>query len=673
MANPLEQARERAERLRREIAYHDYRYYVLDAPEITDAQYDQLMRELLAIERQYPELVTPDSPTQRVGGKPREGFVTVAHLTPMLSLANAFGEEELRDFDRRVRAALPGEKVEYVVELKIDGLAVSLWYENGLFMRGATRGDGEMGEDITPNLKTIPAIPLRLRENTPALEVRGEVYMTKEAFLKLNESREEAGEPLFANPRNAAAGSLRQLDPAITASRKLSIFVYGLGFFAGKEIAEHVQSLEWLMELGLPVNRHFRVFARIEEVIDYCARWQEERFNLPYAADGMVIKVNSLDQQARLGSTMKSPRWAIAYKFPAEEAKTVVKDIILRVGRTGVLTPTAILEPVRLAGTTVTRATLHNEDMIKEKDVRVGDTVLVHKAGDVIPEVISVVKEARTGKEKVFAWPERCPECGSRVVRPAGEAAVRCPNVACPARLREGLIHFVSRSAMDIMGLGPAILSQLLAKGLVNDPADLYKLRFEDLVNLERMGPKSSQNLLEAIARSKENPLHRLLFALGIRHVGERAAKILAERFGSMERLSRARSEELVEIPEIGPKIAESVVAFFATEKNRELLQKLAGAGVNMREEKAFAEEKPFAGKLFVLTGALSRYTRQQAQELIESLGGRVTSSVSKKTDCVVVGEDPGSKYDKAVSLGVPILREEEFVELIKSFFRGGS
>jgi len=608
-----------------------------------------------------------------VGGKPREGFVTVAHLTPMLSLANAFGEEELRDFDRRVRAALPGEKVEYVVELKIDGLAVSLWYENGLFMRGATRGDGEMGEDITPNLKTIPAIPLRLRENTPALEVRGEVYMTKEAFLKLNESREEAGEPLFANPRNAAAGSLRQLDPAITASRKLSIFVYGLGFFAGKEIAEHVQSLEWLMELGLPVNRHFRVFARIEEVIDYCARWQEERFNLPYAADGMVIKVNSLDQQTRLGSTMKSPRWAIAYKFPAEEAKTVVKDIILRVGRTGVLTPTAILEPVRLAGTTVTRATLHNEDMIKEKDVRVGDTVLVHKAGDVIPEVISVVKEARTGKEKVFAWPERCPECGSRVVRPAGEAAVRCPNVACPARLREGLIHFVSRSAMDIMGLGPAILSQLLAKGLVNDPADLYKLRFEDLVNLERMGPKSSQNLLEAIARSKENPLHRLLFALGIRHVGERAAKILAERFGSMERLSRARSEELVEIPEIGPKIAESVVAFFATEKNRELLQKLAGAGVNMREEKAFAEEKPFAGKLFVLTGALSRYTRQQAQELIESLGGRVTSSVSKKTDCVVVGEDPGSKYDKAVLLGVPILREEEFVELIKSFFRGGS
>lgn len=668
MTNSLEQARERAERLRREIADHDYRYYVLDSPEITDAQYDQLVRELLAIEKQYPELVTPDSPTQRVGGKPREGFVTVAHRTPMLSLTNAFGEEELRDFDRRVRAALPGERVEYVVELKIDGLAVSLWYENGLFVRGATRGDGETGEDITPNLKTIPAIPLRLRENVPALEVRGEVYMTKEAFLKLNEAREEAGEPLFANPRNAAAGSLRQLDPAVTAARKLSIFVYGLGFWEGKDLSEHAASLQWLGELGLPVNRHFRVFGDMAEVIAYCTRWQQERFDLPYATDGMVIKVNSLDQQARLGATMKSPRWAVAFKFPAEEAKTMVKDIVLRVGRTGVLTPTAVLEPVRLAGTTVTKATLHNEDMIKEKDVRIGDTVLVHKAGDIIPEVISVIKEARTGREKVFIWPERCPECGSRVIRPAGEAAVRCPNVACPARLREGLIHFVSRAAMDITGLGPAILGQLLDRGLVRDPADLYQLRYEDLVNLERMGPKSSQNLLEAIAKSKENPFHRLLFALGIRHVGERAAKILAERFGSMERLSRVGYEELVAIPEIGPKIAESVVDFFATEKNRDLIQKLAAAGVNMQEEKAPVQAKPLAGKIFVLTGALSRYTRQQAQELIESLGGRVASSVSKKTDYVVVGEDPGSKYEKAVALGVPVLREKDFVELIKPY-----
>ncbi len=670
MEKTLEEARKRAEELRREIEYHNYRYYVLDAPEITDAQYDRLMRELLAIEKQYPELVVPDSPTQRVGGKPREGFLAVAHRTPMLSLANAFGEEELRDFDRRVRSALPAEKVEYVVELKIDGVAVSLWYENGSFIRGATRGDGEVGEDITPNLKTIPALPLRLTRSVPALEVRGEVYMPKEDFLKLNESREEAGETPFANPRNAAAGSLRQLDPAVTAARKLRIFVYGLGYYEGEEITEHAQSLKWLMELGFPVNQHFRVFAGIDGVINYCQKWQQERFNLPYATDGMVIKVNSLAQQERLGATLKSPRWAVAYKFPAEEAKTVVKDIILRVGRTGVLTPTAILEPVQLAGTTVTRATLHNEDMIKEKDVRIGDTVLVHKAGDVIPEVISVIKEARTGAEKVFTWPRHCPECGSAVVRPAGEAAVRCPNVACPARLREGLIHFVSRSAMDIMGLGPAILGQLLARGLVRDPADLYKLRYEDLVDLERMGPKSAQNLLAAIAKSKDNPLHRLLFALGIRHVGERAAKILAQRFGSMERLSRARPEELVEIPEIGPKIAESVVAFFAEEKNRELIKKLAEAGVNMREEKPAGEEKPFAGKLFVLTGALRRYTRQQAEELIESLGGRVTSSVSKKTDYVVVGEDPGSKYEKALALGVPVLREEEFMGLVRPFVR---
>jgi DNA ligase (NAD+) len=663
----LEQSRERAKELRREIEYHNYRYYVLDKPEITDAQYDQLMHELLVIEKQYPELVTPDSPTQRVGGKPREGFLTVTHRTPMLSLANAFGEGEVRDFDRRVQAALPGEKVEYVAELKIDGLAVSLWYENGLFTRGSTRGDGEAGEEITPNLKTIRAIPLRLRESVPALEVRGEVYMTKEAFLKLNEAREEAGEALFANPRNAAAGSLRQLDPAVTAARKLSTFFYGLGFFEGKGLTGHAETLEWLMNLGFPVSRYFRVFDQIEEVIEYCLKWQQERFHLPYATDGIVIKVNSLAQQARLGATMKSPRWAVAYKFPAEEARTVVKDIILRVGRTGVLTPTAILEPVQLAGTTVTKATLHNEDLIKEKDVRIGDTVLAHKAGDIIPEVISVVKEERKGTEKVFAWPKRCPECGSSVVRLAGEAAIRCPNVTCPARLREGLIHFVSRPAMDIMGLGPAILGQLLTKGLVRDPADLYKLCPENLVNLERMGPKSAQNLWVAIEKSKDNPFHRLLFALGIRHVGERAAKILAEHFGSMESLARAQSGELVDIPEIGPKIAESVITFFAAEKNQELIKKLAEVGVNMAEKKEVKkEEKPFTGKLFVLTGTLAHFTRQQAQELIESLGGRVTASVSKKTNYVVVGEEPGTKYDLALALGIPVLREEEFIRLIK-------
>lgn len=673
MKEQLERARKRAEELRREIAYHDYRYHVLDAPEISDAQYDRLVRELQALEKEYPDLITPDSPTQRIGGKPREGFVAVRHRTPMLSLANAFGENDLRDFDRRVRSALPGEKIEYVAELKIDGVAVSLWYENGLFVRGATRGDGETGEDVTPNLRTIPAVPLSLREKVPVLEVRGEVYMTKEAFLRLNESREEAGEPPFANPRNAAAGSLRQLDPAVTAARKLSIFIYGVGHSEGAVLNEHAGSLTWLLNLGFPVNKHFRVFPGIEEVVNFCRKWQQERFELPYAIDGLVIKVNSLAQQARLGATMKSPRWAIAYKFPAEEARTVVKDIFLRVGRTGVLTPTALLEPVQLAGTTVTKATLHNEDMIREKDVRIGDTVVVHKAGDIIPEVVSVVKEARTGKEKVFIWPEQCPECGSRVVRPAGEAAVRCLNASCPARLREGLIHFASRPAMDIMGLGPAIIGQLLDRGLVRDPADLYGLRHDDLVNLERMGPKSSENLLAAIAKSKENPLHRLLYALGIRHVGERAAKILAGRFLTMDRLMGANYEELVEIPEIGPKIAESVVSFFAEEKNRELVKKLAAFGVNMREGKEEdLEEKPLAGKIFVLTGALRRYTRQQAQEMIESLGGRVTSSVSRKTDYVVVGEDPGSKYEKAVALGVSVLREEDFERLCKGA-RAGS
>ena len=664
MREELARARKRAEELRREIAYHDYRYYVLDAPEISDERYDRLMRELQELERKYPELVSPDSPTQRVGGKPREGFVAVRHRTPMLSLANAFGEGELRDFDRRVRSTLPGEEIEYVVELKIDGVAVSLWYENGAFIRGATRGDGETGEDVTPNLRTIPSVPLSLQKPVPVLEVRGEVYMTKEAFLRLNEAREEAGEPPFANPRNAAAGSLRQLDPAVTAARKLNIFVYGAGYLEGAALNGHAESLTWLRDLGFPVNRYFQVFPGIEGVVDYCREWQEKRFELPYAIDGLVIKVNSLAQQARLGATMKSPRWAVAYKFPAEEARTVVKDIFLRVGRTGVLTPTALLAPVQLAGTTVTKATLHNEDMIREKDVRIGDTVVVHKAGDVIPEVVSVVKEARTGEEKIFVWPERCPECGSRVVRPAGEAAVRCLNAACPARLREGLIHFASRAAMDIMGLGPAIIGQLLDRGLVRDPADLYGLRFEDLVNLERMGPKSSENLLAAIAKSKENPLHRLLYALGIRHVGERAAKILAGRFGTLERLMRAGYEELVEIPEIGPKMAESVVSFFAEEKNREIIKKLAAFGVNMREGEGAAQQKPLAGKTFVLTGALQRYTRQQAQDLIESLGGRVSSSVSKKTDYVVVGEDPGSKYEKAVALGVKILREEEFERL---------
>ncbi|MGB9802226.1 NAD-dependent DNA ligase LigA, partial [Desulfofundulus sp.] len=539
-------------------------------------------------------------------------------------------------------------------------------YENGLLTTGATRGDGETGEDITANLKTIRAVPLRLRRPVPLLEVRGEVYMSKEAFMRLNEAREEAGEPLFANPRNAAAGSLRQLDPAVTASRQLSIFVYGIGEVEGISVHTHAETLALLKELGFPVNPHHRLLPDIQAVIDYCSRWQEERFKLPYAIDGMVIKVNSLAQQARLGATMKSPRWAIAFKFPAERARTKVRDIILRVGRTGVLTPTAILEPVRLAGTIVSRATLHNEDIIKEKDIRIGDTVIVQKAGDVIPEVVAVIPEERTGDEKTFSMPRRCPECGAEVIRPPGEAGTRCTNIACPARLREGLIHFASRNAMDIAGLGPAVIGQLLTAGLVRDPADLYTLRLEDLVPLERMGKKSAQNLLEAIEKSKSNPLYRLIFALGIRHVGERAARILARRFGSLDRLSRATYEELVAIPEIGPRIAESVTTFFTQEQNRRVLEKLVSAGVNTREEAEEPGDKPLAGKVFVLTGSLAHFTRQEAQKLIESLGGRVSSSVSRKTDYVVVGEDPGSKYDRALALGIPILREEDFRRLVE-------
>jgi DNA ligase (NAD+) len=663
----LEEARLRVRALREQIEYHNYRYYVLDEPVISDAEYDRLMRELQTLEREFPELVTPDSPTQRVGGEPRPGFATVRHFTPMLSLANAFDEESLRDFDRRVRELVGGESVEYVVEPKIDGLAVSLYYENGLLVWGATRGDGEVGEDITPNLKTIRSIPLRLRTpNVTRVEVRGEAYMPKAAFAELNAAREEAGEPPFANPRNAAAGSLRQLDPRVTASRQLNIYVYGLGLVeGGRAPATHAEALAWLREAGFRVNPGHRVCRNIEEALACCREWEGKRFDLPYVIDGMVIKVNSLDQQRRLGATLKSPRWAVAYKFPPEQAVTVIEDIIVRVGRTGVLTPTALFRPVRLAGTTVSRATLHNEDLIREKDVRIGDHVVVQKAGDVIPEVVRVLPERRTGRERPYTLPRRCPACGAHTVRLEGEVAWRCPNMACPAQLHERLIHFASRNAMDIAGLGPKIIAQLLERGLVRNVADLYNLRYEDLVNLERLGPKSAQNLLRAIAETRDRPLAQLIFGLGIRHVGERAARVLAERFGSLEGLMAATEEELQEIPEIGPKIAASVVAFFAAEENREIVRRLERAGVRTREEVRVRGDLPLAGKTFVLTGALERFTRQEAERLITELGGRVASSVSRKTDYVVVGENPGSKYERAAALGVPILNEEEFLALV--------
>ena len=649
------------------INEHNYNYYVLDKPKIADGEYDYLMRELIELERSFPNLVSPDSPTQRVGGIPADGFKSVAHLAPMLSLSNAFNEQDLRNFDRRVKSGLEGRSVKYTVELKIDGLAVSLLYQNGVMVRGATRGDGEFGEDITQNLKTVNSIPLRLRKLLPRLEVRGEAYMPKKEFARLNEAREESGEQTFANPRNAAAGSLRQLDSRVTASRSLDAFLYGIGQLDGHTLTGHYDGLNLLREMGFKINPHVKAFSDIESVINYCHEWTEKRHNLPYEIDGMVVKVDNLNQQAELGATSKSPRWAIAYKFPAEEVETVVKDIYVRVGRTGVLTPTASLKPVKVAGSTVGSATLHNEDIIREKDIRIGDHVIIHKAGDVIPEIIRVVPEKRSGTEEIFLMPDQCPVCGTCVQRVEGEVAVRCPNDKCPGRAREGIIHFVSRDAMDIEGLGPSVVTALLENRLIQDSADLYYLKSEELVNLERMAKKSSENLLQAIEKSKTNSLAQLIFALGIRLVGERAGKLLASRFGEMEALKTAGVGELTSIPEIGPKMAESIVMYFKDPTNLLLLERLSNAGVNMVQETGPSGEMLLSGKQFVLTGTLTKYSRKEAQELIEKLGGKVVAGVSKKTDYVLAGEAPGSKYDKAQTLGVAVITEEEFEQMLKS------
>lgn len=663
---------ERIRKLRDEIEFHNYRYYVLDDPVISDAEYDALMRELVELEAEHPELVTPDSPTQRVGAAPAEAFAPVVHRSPMMSLANVYSVEELRAFDTRVRKALDGEPVEYVAELKIDGLAVSLVYEEGRFVRGATRGDGTTGEDVTHNLRTIRSIPMRLRLDQPvSIDVRGEVYMIRREFHKLNEERRAAGEPLFANPRNAAAGSLRQLDPKVTAARPLDIFVYGIGYMSGEGGAApetHLEALGLLKEAGFRTNPNTRLCRTIDEVVDYCAHWGERRDTLDYEIDGVVVKVNSLAQQERLGATARSPRWAVAYKFPARQATTKVRDIIVQVGRTGTLTPVAVLDPVELAGSTVSRATLHNEDIIRAKDIRIGDTVIVEKGGDVIPEVVKVVTERRTGAEREFRMPTKCPECGADVVRLEGEAASRCVGgMACPAQVREGILHFASRDAMDIEGMGPSLVAQLLDAGLVKTVADIYDLKLDDIARLERMGKKSAENLLSAIERSKSRPLHRLVFALGIRHVGERSARDLAEHFGTMDRLAAATYDELTRVPDVGPKVAESVLAFFREPRNREILRRLADAGVNMKETKKAtpSAESPLAGKTVVLTGTLERFTRKEAEEAVLARGGKVSSSVSRKTDYVVVGKDPGSKYDKARELGVTILDEHEFARLL--------
>ncbi|GMA97934.1 NAD-dependent DNA ligase LigA [Pelosinus sp. IPA-1] len=666
----IQQIKDKIATLRKQLQYHTYRYYVLDNPEIEDRQFDVLMRQLIDLETAYPSLITADSPTQRVGGIVAGGFQSVTHLTPMRSLGNAFSREELIAFHNRVQSGLGvEEKVEYIVELKMDGLAINLTYEQGQLISGVTRGNGVQGEDVTSNIRTIKSVPLVLHDDNsaipPLLEVRGEVYMPKKEFERLNREREEAGEALLANPRNAAAGSLRQLDPKITADRALDIFVYGIGVYTGVELTTHGQMLEYLKKLGLKINSQYKIFETIEDVIDYCINFAEKRYELPYDIDGMVIKVNNLANQQVLGYTAKDPRWAIAYKFPAEQAITVVEDIFVGLGRTGVLTPTAILKPVRVAGSTISRATLHNLDYIEEKDIRIGDTVIIHKAGEVIPKVLSVVLEKRTGNEVPFVMPETCPECGGQVVRQEGEAAHKCINAHCPALFREGLVHFVSRDAMNIDGLGPAVLNALVDTDLVKDVADLYQLKIEQVLTVPRMAQKSAENLLTAIEVSKQAGLARLLFALGIRHVGVKAAGIVARYFGDIEDVKKASVEELLQLDEIGAKIAESIVAYFAEEDNLELIERLRSAGVKTTEEKQIIEENQlFAGKTFVLTGTLEKMSRNQAADIIQKLGGKVSGSVSKKTNYVVAGAEAGSKLEKAQQLGVEVLDEEQFIKM---------
>lgn len=660
----LEQARKKARELREKLNYHSYRYYVLDDPEITDEEYDRMMRELIELEERFPEVVTPDSPTRRVGAPPDQAFQPVRHKARMLSLDNVFNEEELRAFIRRVEAQV-GE-TDYVCELKIDGAGIALTYEDGILVRGATRGDGVTGEDVTANLRTIRSLPLRLLgdHSVSYLEIRGEVFMPRAAFEALNRQREEEGQPPFANPRNAAAGSLRQLDPRVTASRNLDLICYEIGYVEGVSFRTHCEVLKQIAAWGFRVSEHWRPAAGVEEVVDFCREWAEKRGSLSYDVDGAVIKVNRLDLRERLGATSKAPRWAVAFKFPAEEKITRLLDIEVNVGRTGALTPVAVLEPVFVGGSTVSRATLHNEDEVRRKGIKIGDMVLVHKAGEVIPEVIKPIVEMRDGSERDFVMPETCPACGGKVFRLEGEVVSRCVNVDCPARLFESILHFGSRDAMDIEGLGPATIKELMQKGYVRKVEDIYYLKEEQLYDLTGFKDKAVANLMASIARSKKRPLSRLLFALGIRHVGSHVAEVLARHFRSMDALASASEEELLAIEEIGPTIAESIRAFFAEPRNLELIRRLKEAGVNMEEE---VEEGPgnLEGLTFVLTGSLESMTREEAKRRIEAAGGRVSSSVSRKTDYVVAGKDPGSKYEKARELGVPIIGEREFLDLL--------
>ncbi len=658
------------EELREKLRYHEYRYHVLDDPEILDAAYDRMMNRLKELEAAYPELVTPDSPTVRVGGPPREGFTTVRHARPMLSLDNAFSYDALRDWDRRVREGSGQEKIEYIAEHKFDGLSISLQYEDGLLVRGATRGDGTTGEDVTPNVKTIRTIPLRVDARVlkkiklaANFEVRGEVMMTRKSFEMLNQQQERSGGKIFMNPRSAAAGAVRVLDPAITAARRLDFFAYYLLVDGKVPFAKHSESLQALKQLRFRASDDWKLCAGIEAVIAYCDDWDAKREKLAYEIDGVVVKVNSIPIQNELGYTSKAPRWAIAYKYPARQETTVVNDIIVQVGRTGTLTPVAVLEPVQVGGVTVSRSTLHNMDEIERLGLQIGDTVLIERAGEVIPHVLKVVKEGK--QRKPFRMPKHCPACDSAIHHVEGEVAYRCVNAACPAKRRESILHFAGRHAMNIDGLGDKIVDQLVDKGLVKDVADLYALKEEEVAGLERMAEKSAQNLLEEIEASKRNSLERLIYALGIQFVGERTGQLLAEHFSSLEELAAAKEEQLEEVPEVGPKVAASIVEFFSEAANRQLIKKLNKAGVHPTAEKRVVKSQKLAGKSFVFTGGLANRSREEAGEIVQQHGGKVSGSVSKKTDYVVVGTDPGSKYDKAKELGVTILTEADFEKLL--------
>lgn len=657
----FEGAKVRAADLRKELNHHIYRYYVENENDISDYEYDMLMRELQGIEEQYPELLTADSPTHRVGGEADNAFSPVVHPVKMESLQDAFSEGEIRDFDARVKGGVSA--AQYVVEPKIDGLSVSLEYENGVFTRGSTRGDGVTGEDITANLRTVRSIPLRLNTDLPFLEVRGEVYMPRDTFLKIIREQELNEEKPFKNPRNAAAGSLRQKNPKITAKRNLDIFVFNIQRIAGKTLHGHKESLDFLKSLGFKTVPFYTPCKDIDEALAEIRRIGEIRYTLPFDIDGAVIKVDDFAMREVLGSTAKYPKWAIAFKYPPEEKETTLLDIEINVGRTGVLTPTAVFAPVLLAGTTVSRATLHNEDFIRDKNIAVGDTVIIRKAGDIIPEVLSVSKH-QDGTPP-YEMPKICPSCGAPTVRDQGEAATRCTNPDCPAQLLRMLIHFCSRDAMDIEGLGEALLEVLTQKGLLQNAADIYRLDYEKIAALDRMGEKSAENLQNAVEKSKENDLSKLVFALGIRHIGQKAAALLAEQFLTMEAIADAKKEEILSIDGFGEVMADAVVQFFALEQSRELIDALAASGVNMRSKKEIVDTR-FEGKTFVLTGTLPTMTRSEAGKIIESFKGKTASSVSKKTDYVLAGEDAGSKLTKAQQLGIPIISEAEFREMIK-------